>query len=300
MPLSALAVLQAFRVSAATDLVLSITDSQGAESRLDRGAFPRATGLVGHWTGFGAWLCVMTAVLLVVLWLGQNGRAARRLVGASVLACGIGIIATLTLAPLLIYLLLLAHSALRFRVSPSAVLTGAIASGVVTWATWGLLSVRLEQQFGNNPGGFAQSTGLLPESFVYRTHIWATETIPAFLSRPMTGWGLDVYGDRAGWVEVPRQLVWSSPESQWLRAAMVGGLVGLALLVLLLGAAWGALAARPRTVAPLRLLLLVVLVGSITVPMITNAGFPGAFWAAAGAIAAMPRKARDDVRAADL
>jgi hypothetical protein len=174
--------------------------------------------------------------------------------------------------------------------SPAYITVGLVATVGIVWSMWDLLSVRLEQQFGYNPGGYARPTGLMPESVVYRAYIWTSETIPAILTRPVTGWGLDVYGDRVGWADFPMHIVWSSPESQWLRVAMVGGLAGLALFVYLVLSAWRTLLRVPRAAAPLRLLLLLACVVSITVPMLTNAGFPGAFWAALGAVAGLTER----------
>ncbi|WP_308796896.1 O-antigen ligase family protein [Agromyces silvae] len=307
-----LAIGQSLGVPAITNFVLTIAPGAGALRRLENDGLTRATGLVGHWTGFGGYLIIVVAAALAILIITARhtpkaGKATELRLEKS------------NFRPLAIWALLFAFVCLVTTLTFSVVLTAAVtvllcaraagfgrqvillfgAVGVVGAVAFGaLIEVRLNQQFAGR-GGTALP-GLpewLPSTLNYRLRIWLEQTIPMISDRPITGWGNGTYeavfGGREPGRVYPAQLSWHSPESQWFGTAMTYGVTGLVAQVILLTAVCVLLvrAARQASVRAAALPLLVTFVcavaTSITVPLFTNRGFPVAFWILVGVVAGL-------------
>ncbi|WP_181420416.1 O-antigen ligase [Curtobacterium sp. MCBD17_023] len=266
-----LGLLQTVKVPAAEDLVLSLTGFSPTQDTA--GGLARATSTVGHWTGLGAYLLVVLTALCLLA--GETAIDGRRLVFALALVAG-GILSTLTLAIItgaaFVALILLSRSASFRRRAVPIVALGAILTAFLS----GPITARLRQQFGYNPGAFAQRQGWLPESLSYRIQIWESQTLPVVSSRPWTGWGQGFYIEFRQWGAFPQWAVWPSAESQWLLELVCGGIPQLVCLLLLIASIWRASArASQESRRAVRVLMAVSIASAFTVPIFTNAGYLG-------------------------
>ncbi|MFS0712937.1 O-antigen ligase family protein [Microbacterium sp. 2P01SA-2] len=307
IPLAFFSAAQVLGVSGVTTLLLALAPSEGASSRLDDGRLTRATGLVGHWTGFGAYILLIvvaaTAILIATHRTDQQkGGAApsirryRALAGILLICAFISVIATLTFSVVLVAAAILALSARRagLRVKFVAIASGISLGAAVVFGT--LINSRVEQQFGD----MKRSTDWLPEwvpnTLSYRVRIWTEETIPMIQLRPLTGWGNGVYGAASGSLETqrlyPPLLAWRSAESQWLGFAMSYGVIGLVGLLLLILAVIVILAKAANQGSssfvawPLIVCTAGAVVAAFTVPIFTNRGLPLPLWILFGLAAA--------------
>ncbi len=299
IPLAFLSAAQVLGVSSVTTLLLTLAPSEGASSRLEDGRLTRATGLIGHWTGFGAYVLLIvvaaTAILIATHRTDRQDEGATastrryRTLAGILLACAfISAIATLTFSVVLVAaaIVLLSTRSAGLRVRFVAAASGASAAAAAVFGT--LINNRVEQQFGE----MRRSTDWLPEwvpnTLSYRLRIWTEETIPMIQLRPLTGWGNGVYGGTSGSLEIqriyPPLLAWRSAESQWLGFAMSYGAAGLAGLLLILLAIIVVLlrAAKQGNSSFIAWPLIICTVGAFiaafTVPIFTNRGLPLPLW----------------------
>jgi hypothetical protein len=287
-----LGLLQAGRVAEITEWILANTDSPSAAGRHLRGEFPRATGLTGHWTGFGSYLVGAGATLLVRRSFMGRGGAWSTLAIAII---GLGVVSTLTISVVVSYgaLVLIYVLASRSLIRWIPLLAVAPVGAAAIFGD--LLSRRLSDQFEAGGGGFAQSQGIIPETIAYRLGIWERETIPAIFERPLTGWGQGFYIEFGEWVTFPRYVAWGSAESQWFLTLVTGGVVELIALVVLLYVLLRVYLAQS---GPARWVLVglwvMVMVTCVTVPQFTNAGLPAILLALTGALVGNLEKSNSD------
>lgn len=290
-PLMALiGVLQAARVQPVVEVVLSLTRSEAALTRIERGeSFTRSTGLVGHWTGFGSYLLVVTVGLLLLISL-EKSRSIKRYI--SLILIAMGVLSTFTFSVVLAFLFISAVFFIQSRKALRLVL-GGIALTVAANIFFGdAIRQRIFQQYGDNPGALSSSSGIIPESVMLRIEIWISQLIPIIVERPIFGWGQGLFIHFGEWVRFPDELSWRSPESQWFGILAQSGLLGFLSLCFVVFALWNV---SRRQVSSLRGVLLAFLVScvliSFTVPQFTNAGLPAALLAIYGMLSTGPESA---------
>lgn len=287
--MSIFAMLQTLRVPTVVDLTLSLTS--GGASALsqfgDEARLVRSTGLIGHWTGFGSYLCVATLALLVLMSL--DGSSVRRV--AFLLLIGLGITTTYTFSVIFIYLGLVACHYLQMRKPARLFILTILGIFLALFAFGDAIMRRITEQYGANNGAFASSAGLIPETLVYRMRVWGNETIPAISERPLTGWGHAVYGELGEWPIGPHSILWTSPESQWFGILMQGGILGGTVLLFVI---WACIALARQLPSAQRLLFYVFIFScvfvSFTVPQFTNTGLPYALIVLLGGVSCLTRE----------
>lgn len=275
---ASIGLLQALNMTPVVQVVLDLTQSTSAMGRFERDEFTRATGLVGHWTGFGAYLLAMTAALLSENILRRrNGVREGSTFALRLALLGLGIIGTVTLSVILAYFFVVVIYLWKLRKIGTFGGLIVLAAGVASSALSDLLQRRLDDQFGYNPGALAEMNGILPETLAYRLTIWTTQTIPAILERPLSGWGQGLYIEFGRWLDFPSYLTWRSAESQWLLTMVTSGTAVTALLLVVVYHISSAFRAQKGA---LRSILVAFIVAcflvSFTVPIFTNNGLPAA------------------------
>lgn len=285
---SALGVLQIAGVQAINEFLLEYTSSPGLESRTERGVEIRATSLIGHWTALGGYLACMTALACMILIIVQRNE--RRLSPSAIVLLAVTLVgqaSTLTFATIAISLVICLVALFALGARPVLIFV-VVAASMLGWVLFGSqLEDRISLQ--SSASNYTNDWAWLPESLSYRMWIWTHETIPSIFERPVTGWGTGVYS--FDWTIRPELLSWTSPESEWMRTAMMAGLVGLLLQAFLLLTVWSSILrpARPalgRALLPISTLVTVLVIASFIHPHLTNRGVPLALWAICGAIAA--------------
>lgn len=283
-------VLQTLNLSWVIDLTVLLTE--GGSSALDRyfaeGMLVRATGLIGHWTGFGSYLAAMALCLTVRMRLfGSRWQSI-----LSLAVIGAGVVSTLTISVIVIYAgVVVVYFIGEKRVGRLMVFLAASAASIA-FIFGDELTRRLDQQYGSGGNSIAASSGLIPETLVFRMSIWKNETIPAIAERFLTGWGPGAYGGSSDWVITPQTIVWKSSESQWFGILMHAGIVGFFAMAWLLVSFFRATRSSPFGVRILvNLFLALCFITSLTVSVFTNAGLGGALIPLLGAVTG--RYARD-------
>ncbi|UBQ03089.1 O-antigen ligase family protein [Curtobacterium sp. TXMA1] len=249
-----------------------LTGTSGVVARA--GGLARATSTVGHWTGLGAYLLVALAVMCVLL--SEKHARSRRTAVLSLVVILAGIVSTLTLAiligaTLLVILTFVQSSRLRHRLVPIA-LGGLLAAPLLAAP----LLARLRQQFGSNPGAYAQSSGLIPESIAYRWEIWQNQTLPLIAERPLVGWGQGFYIELGTWPIFPYFVTWRSAESQYLLELVEGGLLQLAAftgVLFTIALMFGWMSQGERKI--IAMCFVTAVAAAFTVPIFTNVGLIG-------------------------
>lgn len=288
---------QVLGVDALQQAVIRMTsDSGGFATRLEDGRLLRATGLVQHWTSFGSYLCTVAAAGVALLALARAQGIGRQAPAWCLLAMsGLGVITTFTLSSILTALAIFVFCA-RAAKATSRILPLLLAIALVASAAVGpMLAVRIEQQFANT----SSDTGIVPSTLQYRYRIWTTETIPMIAERPLTGWGSNVYDVALGRAEArrvyPSQLMWHSPESQWLNLLMNHGAVGLAAFIVVLGLVMRLLAKVGRMghvwiARPTGILFALMVLAAFTAPVFMNHGLPVGLWTLVGLLSVFARQ----------
>ncbi len=283
VPVSVIAVAQLLRIPGVNEFLTRFTESGGLESRLLAGWDIRGTSTIGHWTALGGYLACISAAACIELLLADHSHTVKLrpilVLGASLA----GQVTTLTFATIAVAVAVVVVTVLRMRVRPSLVIVGV---GVATGG-WLVFGQKIAERVANQSGQSVyavQEYAWLPQTVGYRLNIWMTETLPAILQRPVTGWGSDVYAAKAkGWFESPASLVWVSPESEWMRTLVTVGVAGLILQVILLVAVATALfksrSAFPKSaMAPIATLFGGLLMISSLHSHLNNPGVPLILW----------------------
>lgn len=318
VPAALIGIIQALWPAQST-WILALAPSESASLRVDEGLLTRATALVGHWTGLGYYLCTALVALCILLVLRRRDRRGYfSLVFAIILVVG-GVVSTLTFAPILTAGAILAVT--WFMVGLRAWQAAAFATVTLGLVVGLVLTVpgiqdRLEQQStassvaeepepipipGSNPAPSPNSPApavtiprWLPSTLQWRVYVWATETIPAIGERPASGWGQELYSQLRTPTderELPGGMRWLSSESQFFWLAVTFGLPVAMAFFLLIGTLIGTTVVAIRRSASSRgpsivlaAYLLLLVGGSMIVPLFTNRGIPFALWTLAGAV----------------
>ncbi len=300
VPSVLLGLAQLTGVGGASSFVMNLTGSQALINRAERQALTRASGLIGQWTDFGSFACAEIAIVAILIYLARSERR-RALYPVVVLAAAlVGVVSTLTFAVIAAAIAIVLLSARTVRIRPKFVI-GAVAALILSAPLLIPFVVnRVQQEYVATNQTLSRSSGLVPETLVFRFGVWAHQTIPAVVERPITGWGQGVYTQLRTWTDGPTSIVWPYPESEWFQQLMTGGVVELLVFCALLISAYRALARAPKQVAkPLRVLIGSMALVGITVPCFSDVGLPVPMWAAVGAvISAAP--AMSSTRAATL
>ncbi|GAA4062177.1 O-antigen ligase family protein [Agromyces indicus] len=268
--------------------VTVLAPSEALEARFDTTILIRATGLTGHWTGFGHYITVCIAVACILLLTrGANARASfRTFIGLGVLLAGA--FATTTFTTIGVSLVLVALTVVLNGVRLDVVLAAGIAAAVVIWVFGDIFFGRWAEQ-GVGQVRIEGIPSWTPNTIAYRIKIWAEQTLPAISERPVTGWGSGLYSFSDPGRLYPRNLVWGSAESQWLASSVQSGIPAAVLVLALYVAVLVRLSPHKTNMpqqarAVFRALVIATIVASMLSPALTNHGFPVAFWAALGAL----------------
>ncbi|MEV8268526.1 hypothetical protein [Microbacterium sp. NPDC076911] len=286
-----LAALQVARAPLAAQFISNFVSAEGYERRLELGWAIRGTSTIGHHTALGGYFVCMTTIVCLDL-LISNKLQKRLPVTPLVLlpVVLVGQLTSLTFATIALSAIITLVTLVLLGLRPGIVVT----LGVVTFAAWRLFGAELESRLDSQTIGAAnQQYSWLPETISYRMGIWTRETIPAIAERPLTGWGIDVYaGVSKGWPVFPTQLSWGSPESEYLRTLISGGLLALcAQLALFITAAavivalWRGLSGAIAT--PVAVMFGGLLLISLLHSHFNNPGVPYPFWLIVGACAGL-------------
>ncbi|UTM36546.1 hypothetical protein MX572_18790 [Rhodococcus pyridinivorans] len=234
LPVAIIGGLQLVAGHAFNRYLVGATDSAGLERRLELGWPLRATSTIGHWTALSGYLTLtIAAACSLMLWLAHRSER-YRWISVAIVIMFVAQLATVTFAPILVSVVVITATALQMRLKVSHIVIALFAAGAGYILFSAQLGHRLEQQL-NAPK--AQQNSILPESVQYRMGIWERETIPAILEKPLMGWGVNVY-NRISTGDAPKQIYWSSPESEWMRTAIGQGLPLMVVQIVLLVAAW--------------------------------------------------------------
>lgn len=278
-----LGVLQTLNLPWVINLTVLLTE--GGPSALDRyleeGMLVRATGLTGHWTGFGSYLAAMALCAVVRMRLfGSHWRSI-----LSLAVIGAGVVSTLTISVIAIYASVVVLYFVGEKRIGRLALFMAVSVGVVASTFSDEVTRRFDQQYGSGATSMAASSGIIPETLVFRMSVWKNETIPAISERFLSGWGAGVYGGRTGWLITPDTIVWKSSESQWFGIFMQAGFLGFIAMTFLLVSFFIVIRYFPRGARGMvTCFLLFCFMTSLTVSVFTNAGLGGALIPLLGAL----------------
>lgn len=293
MFVSTLALVQVLRFPGVAELLISVTDSASFERRTSLGWDIRATSTIGHHTQLGGYLVGVIAIICTDLVITRRmGHSIGRRLAVLGIAL-MGQVATLTFATIAASAVIVLVTLLMVGVRPSMLVVGAAVGGVA-WVAFG---AEIEERLENQQDVTASEYSWLPETIAYRVTIWTHETIPAILERPWTGWGQDVYSAVGkGWRLLPHQLIWSSPESEYFRVLVSGGVIALAFEVTLFAMTIYALARANRApggsgvATPALVAFVVLLVISSIHSHFSSYGPPLVIWTLVGALMAFSSK----------
>lgn len=287
---SLLAIMQVLRAPMAAQFIRDYVSADGYERRLDLGWAVRGTSTIGHHTALGGYLVCITAAVCLDILISRKltGRlAVPPLILLPVVL--IGQVTTLTFATIALSAIIALVTLVMLGLRP--ILT--ILVGVAGLATWQLFGAEIEARLDSQTSGSSQELSWLPETIAYRVGIWTTETLPAIGDRPLTGWGIDVYaGASKGWPIYPAQLSWGSPESEYMRTLITGGVIVLLAQIFLFLAVWSLVRATRRSVGttvsiPFAVLFTGLLLLSAIHSHFANPGVPYPFWIIVGVCAGM-------------
>ncbi|WP_424808303.1 O-antigen ligase family protein [Rhodococcus sp. 27YEA15] len=240
IPVALLGIAQVVGGRAVSETIVRFTIAPGLQTRLDLGWPLRATSTLGHWTALGGYLAIAISIgCYLVIRQSRTGA-----VPAGVIL-GVGVLflaqtATFTFAPILVALVVMVYTAVVMRVRPLGIFA-AIGLGAIAYRLFDdQVADRLNSQL-DNPNSNDGLPYWIPETIRFRTAIWRDETVPAIMDSPLLGHGSNVY-NRISNGQVPPELRWPSPESEWMRTAMAGGIpiaiMECGLLVLATVAIW--------------------------------------------------------------
>lgn len=285
-----IAVLQITQFPGLNQLLVSHVNSGGLEARIDKGWDIRATSTIGHWTALGGYLCGISALIGAQMIQNRSHTVSNTRLGSLLLLVVIAQVATLTFATIALNFCIVVYVLIRIRIRVAVLVVGGIAS-LAMWAAVGsLITSRIDKQLGEAEYA-ARSYDWLPESVGFRLNVWLTESIPAAMQRPLTGWGASTY-QWLGTDATSPHLRWISPESEWMRTAVSYGFVVLALQLALLFATFrylkrAAKCSSARAMGTLLMFYLGILVVSFIHSHLTNRGVPLVLWFAVGIAVAM-------------
>lgn len=300
-PTSVVAVLQVLSVGPIMQFVLAITTSAGVEARIEDGRLIRPGAFVGHWTSLGFYLNGALAAVMVLWALKRTGTrtASTRFIIAAVVAGVVGVLSTLTISAIGTALVIVVVGLSVKGIRIGMLLGGAAVISIFALVLSDPLEARWELQYGEHARrmtGFFES--LIPNTMLYRIHIWVTETLPAISESPWLGWGIGVYQldnpDRV----YPFTLHWASAESQWLASLMWGGAIAAIPFFVLLAVTLLALLRQLSgqlgpLVRPVAVLFVFAIISAFTAPVFSARGLAPVLWPMVGAIVSLALIVRD-------
>lgn len=283
---SALAVGQALDLPGVRQLLIRLTGGPSLP-RPGVGGVGRATGPFPIWHSLGAYLVVMLVLALALL-LADDRRVLRR--GALLLVIAVdtaALVLALTVTVVgWVVLAVLVVAARRGQVG-RAFLVLSVVGGLSVLLFAGPIGERVTAQSARSATSVnAGVSSLLPQTLSYRISVWERDYVP-LLERAVP-LGLSN--------ELPASVVFQHAENQYITLVLRGGvllLLGAVAALVLIGRELRSAARGPGLAgivaqAALAVLLLLPLAAMIW-PYLTNAGFPQAFLALAGAVAGVHR-----------
>lgn len=285
-----IAVLQIVQFPGLNQLLVSHVNSGGLEARIDKGWDIRATSTIGHWTALGGYLCGVSALVGALMIRNRRYAVSNTLLGSLLLLVVTAQVATLTFATIALNFCIVLYVMIRIRVRLAVLVGGGIAALAMWTAVGPLITSRIDKQLGEAEYA-ARSYDWLPESVGFRLNVWITESIPAAVQRPITGWGASTY-QWLGTDATSPFLRWISPESEWMRTAVSFGFVVLALQFTLLAVTFRYLERAAKlssacAMGPFVVFFLGLLVVSFIHSHLTNRGVPLVLWFVVGIAVAM-------------
>lgn len=264
--------------------VNAIAPNEGLERRYASGELIRATGFVGDWTGLGFYLCcAFAAAICLTLLEQQSGRHSK--VGTLALwSSALGAVSTVTFSVIITLCVILATFLWLRGAGPGPIAALATGAMAVYWVLGDLVAERLTAQ---QVAGTTGLPGWVPNTLAFRWVVWTQEALPAISLRPWLGWGSNLYGELSVERRYPTSVEWPSPESQWILTVIsYGVLTGalLAVLSLLIVFRLRKVAAHNKAAVPLLALFCCAVIFSLIAPVLTNRGFPAAFWPLLGSV----------------
>ena len=187
------------KIGSLNSWVVRTTGSTALIGRTQAGSLTRASGLIGQWTDFGGYLCGVIALALIVILINRRrGRSA----GLATWVLGLAFVGTVTTltfaivgAALAVVLLCARRVRIRMRYFAAVIIALAASTPVLI----GFVQSRISQEYVATNQTLSRSSGLLPETLVFRIGIWVHQTWPAVVERPLTGFGQGVYVQLRTW-----------------------------------------------------------------------------------------------------
>lgn len=281
-----LAIAQVLRVPGVGEFILANVSAGGFERRFGLNYELRGTATIGHHTAMGGYLLVLAAIACTDLLLTRSrGRWSSYplvVLGLAIL----GQVTTLTFATIGATAVVILLTLLKLGIRPGIL----VASFVAMALAWGVFGSSVESRVEDQTIRKSDEFGWLPSTVAFRMEVWINETIPAIAHRPFTGWGSDVYSAaEKDWPITPSELVWISPESEYLRTLIAGGWVSLIAEAFLLLVVLVALIRASRRLSggiavPAITVFAVLLIISTMHSHLSNPGVPYLLWPLIGAI----------------
>ncbi|QZT63650.1 hypothetical protein [Mycolicibacterium austroafricanum] len=222
--MSLVAVLQVVNVGPVRQILAFVTGRDRILNPLEYQAY-RGSGIFASQHALGMYLCLHAVIAAVIIGQGVLSSRDRRLLQASLLVTGVGILSTVTGTPALIYAIALVVFVLSTRNAVLVFGGATILSFAASFTPIGdNVAKRLELQFRSAEVG----DSLLPHSFWFRVNVWQRDFIPIIEEHFWTGYG-----------PVPADSkLFPHKESMYITVLIDGGTLLLLALAVLLGVAF--------------------------------------------------------------
>lgn len=274
---AAVGLLQTADVQAALDLATRVTGNDLIAHRPDWKA-PRSVGLFPSWHAYGSYLALTATLGLAALLAKRDRKGFRALLGPLQLGfIGLGLLASLTFAPILIGFVGMLVLVRRKRVGLY------LAGGVLLVGLLVTLTPLVDDFAGRIAKQFAStSSGLLPQTIWFRLQVWSQSWLPLIQDNLLTGYGR------------PSEIsgAFAYAESMYILALLIGGLPLLVAFLAVLYVFWKVSApdafkseADPARSA-LRATLPMLALGMLIHPYLVDAGVSQMVYILAGLAAA--------------
>ena len=217
--MAVVAVLQVADVGPVRQFLAAIT---GRDRLLDPLAYQvyRGTAFFPSWHALGMYLCLHAVIAAVCLGRGSPTAKDKRLLIATLLLSGVGILTTTTATPALIY----GVAVVAFLVSTRNVVWAFLGTAILVFTASFTpvgqnISERIQIQYGDSG-----ADSILPKSFWFRVEVWTRDFLPLIQENVWTGYG-PVAEDSS---------LFAHMESMYVSVLMQGGILLLLALALLL------------------------------------------------------------------
>ncbi|STZ58140.1 Lipid A core - O-antigen ligase and related enzymes [Mycolicibacterium tokaiense] len=294
--MSVVAVLQVANIGPVRRILAAITGRDKILNPLDYQVY-RGTGFFPSQHALGMYLCIHVVIAVVCLARVSLDDRDRRLMLATVLLSGIGILSTATASPALICV--------------AAVFAFLLSTRRAAWAIGGIIALSaaaLASPIGDNIAdrlaiqyGSSESFSILPKSFWFRVDVWLRDFVPIITRNLWSGYG-----------PVPENShLFPYMESMYITVLMQGGVLLLGALIFLIVAALIRMHRVLSTVAvddaslanpaarALRFLLVLMTLFMVIHPYLSDAGAAPLFFTALGMVSGLAYGASTGKRAYD-